>query len=402
MNTATRVRLCVMMFLQYAVWGAWFVPFATYLSHHGLHEWIGTIYSAQGWAAIAAPLFVGVVADRLFAAEKVLGILQLTAGVLLATLTTIGANATQMFLGALGVLLAHMPTIAVSNTIALNAMTDPEREFPGIRVFGTAGWICAGLAVSFLLPGEAERTTAPILFAAVLALGYGAYAFTLPHSPPRGGHKARSVVALLGLDVMRHADRNFWTLVISSTLMMLPFSFYNVYANSYLDDIGVRNPAAIQTIGQVSEVLCVLLLPVLFRHIGIKGVLFIGMISWSIRYVAFAFAAGSEGPVMPLIYLGLALHGVGFDFVFVAATIWVGMRFTHEAQNRAQSFLALATWGVGYLIGSNVSNLTEAAASGTGNEHWQTFWLLPAAFAAVIAVLFALSFRSSTSPPTRG
>ncbi len=393
MTSGTRARLSLMMFLQYAVWGAWFVPFATYLTRSGLQDSVGTIYSAQGWAAIAAPLFVGAVADRYFAAEKVMGVLHLFAGLLLFALAQVGADAGVMFLATLGVLLAFMPTIALSNAIALNSLSDSEKQFPAIRVFGTIGWIAAGLVVSFVLPGEAERTAQPILLAAAVSIAYGLYAFTLPSTPPKAGSGRVSFGALLGLDAIRTSDRSFWVLIICSTLMMIPFSFYNVYANPYLDDIGVANPAATQTIGQVSEIGFLLLLPLFFRLVGIKGVLFVGIAAWAVRYVIFAYAYTDEGPILPMVYLGLALHGVGFDFVFVAATIWVGNHFAADSSNRAQSFLALMTWGVGYLIGSNVANAVQVGAGAGAATDWQSFWLLPAGFAAITAMAFLVLFR---------
>jgi nucleoside transporter len=388
-----RARLSAMMFLQYFAWGAWFVPFATYLTYNGLQNSVGTIYSSQGWAAIAAPLFVGAIADRYFAAEKVMGILHLATGGLLFLLSAIGADAGIMFLATLGVLLAFMPTIALSNTIALNGVADPEKQFPALRVFGTIGWIAAGLTVGLVLPGEAERTAVPIYLAGAASIFYGLYSFTLPNTPPSAGREKPSVVTLLGLDAIRDADRSFWTLIVCTTLMMVPFAFYNVYANPFLDDIGVNNPAAVQTIGQVSEIGFLLFLPLFFRWFGIKGVLFVGMAAWAIRYVIFAFGFTADGPIEPMIYVALSLHGVGFDFVFVAATIWVGTHFAAEASGRAQSFLALMTWGVGYLIGSNVANAIQVGTGDGATANWQSFWLLPAGFAAVTAVIFLVIFR---------
>lgn len=399
MNTSVRARLSLMMFLQYFVWGAWFVPFATYLTHNGLQDSVGTIYSAQGWAAIAAPLFIGAIADRYFSAEKVLGLLHLFSGSLLYVLSAVGADAGTMFFATLGVLLAYMPTIALSNSVALNAIGDTERQFPAIRVFGTIGWIVAGLIVGKLLPGDAERTALPLYLAGGVSLIYGFYAFTLPNTPPRAGEGRASVVTLLGLDAIRNGDRNFWGLIICSTLMMVPFAFYNVYANPFLDGIGMDDPAAIQTIGQVSEVGFLLMLPLFFRWIGIKGVLFVGMLAWAVRYVLFANGFDENGPIEPLIYLGLALHGVGFDFVFVAATIWVGKHFAAEASSRAQSFLALMTWGVGYLIGSNLANAVQGLTGTGGQPEWQTFWLMPAGFAAVTALVFLVLFRDRRDAP---
>jgi nucleoside transporter len=393
MGMGIRARLSLMMFAQYFVWGAWFVPFATYLTHNGLQDKVGTIYSAQGWAAIAAPLFVGAIADRYFAAQKVMGVLHLFSGALLFLLSTLGADAGVIFMGTLGALLAYMPTIALSNSVAINALTDTEKQFPAIRVFGTIGWIAAGLIVGIVLPGEAERTALPLQLAAAASVAYGFYSFTLPATPPQARQGSVSLGSLLGLDAIRTSDRSFWILILCSMLMMIPFSFYNVYANPFLDDIGVTNPAATQTIGQVSEVGFLLLLPLFFRWVGIKGVLFIGMAAWAVRYVIFANGFTAQGPIEPLIYLGLGLHGVGFDFVFVAATIWIGERFPADARSRAQSFLALMTWGVGYLIGSNIANAVQVGTGAGSAPHWQTFWLLPAGFAGVTALIFLLLFR---------
>ena len=394
MTASIRIRLSLMMFLQYAVWGAWFVPFSTYLVHHGLQAWIGTIYSAQGWAAIAAPLFVGAIADRYFSAEKVMGVLHIASGALLFALSTVDADPALMFAATLGVLLAYMPTIALSNAIAFNAITDVERQFPGIRVFGTIGWIVAGLIVGSL---GAERTPIPLYLAGTASLFYGAYAFTLPTVPPRAGGQPVSAGSLLGLDAIREGDRSFWALIACALLMMIPFAFYNVYANAFLDGIGLKAAAAVQTIGQVSEVGFLLLLPLFFRFLGIKGVLLVGMLAWAVRYVLFANGFDANGPISPVLFVALALHGVCFDFVIVAATIWVDKHFPTETRGRAQSFLALVTWGVGYVVGSNAANLVfNATADAGGQPVWHSFWLVPAGLAGVTALIFLLIFRDRT------
>lgn len=394
MDLTTRSRLSAMMFLQYFVWGAWFVPFSNYLTHQGLQDSIGTIYSSQGWAAIAAPLFVGVVADRYFAAEKVMGVLHLAAAALMFLLTTIGADAGVMFMATLGVLLAYMPTIALSNSVALNSITDPERQFPAIRVFGTIGWIVAGLIVGAVLPGEAEQTAQPIYLAAGVSILYGLYSFTLPSAPPRAGQGRPSVASLLGLDAIKDADKSFWALIVCSMLMMIPFAFYNAYANAFLGSIGIAAPAAVQTLGQAFEVGFLLVLPLALRTFGMKGVLLVGMIAWALRYVLFAFGFDADGPKEGMIYAGLMLHGVCFDFVVVAATIWVGKHFAAESRSRAQSFLALMTWGIGYVIGTNVANAVfNGTAISADQPDWQTFWLVPAAFATIVAIIFMVVFR---------
>lgn len=394
MDMTTRSRLSAMMFLQYFVWGAWFVPLSSYLTQLGLQDSIGTIYSAQGWAAIAAPLFVGVIADRYFSAEKVMGVLHLAAAALMFLLTTVGADAGVMFMATLGVLLAYMPTIGLSNSVALNSITDPERQFPAIRVFGTIGWIVAGLIVGAVLPGDAEKTAQPIYLAAAASILYGLYSFTLPNTPPRAGQGRPSLTSLLGLDAIKDGDRSFWAMIICSMLMMIPFAFYNAYTNTFLGGIGIEQPAAVQTLGQVFEVGFLLLLPLALRTFGMKGVLLIGMTAWALRYVLFAFGFDADGPREGMIYAGLMLHGICFDFVVVAATIWVGKHFGADTRSRAQSFLALMTWGIGYVIGTNIANAvfngTETAA---GQPNWQAFWLVPAGFAAIVAIIFMIVFR---------
>lgn len=392
MDFSTRLRLSVMMFAQYFVWGVWWVPFGAYLSKHGLDASIGTIFSTQGWAAIAAPLFVGAIADRYFSAQKVMGVLHLAGGGFLLALSMVGADAGVMFAATLGVLLCYMPTIALSNTVAFAAMTDTERQFPAIRVFGTIGWIVAGIIVGQVL--HAEQTALPIQIAGGVSILYGLYAFTLPKTPPQAAQRKVSPASLLGLDAIKQGDRSFWTLIICSLLLMIPLSFYYAYANNFLVEVGVNAAATVQAIGQVSEVGFLLLLPLFFRWVGMKGVLLIGMVAWAVRYVLFAHGFDAGGPIMPLLLGGLVLHGICFDFFLVAGTIWVDKHFPPETRGRAQSFLALVTWGVGSVIGSLLANEIYVAHTTSATVHdWRTIWLIPAALAGVVAVVFLLFFR---------
>ena len=392
MNLSTRLRLSLMMFAQYFVWGVWWVPFGAYLSKHGLDASIGTIFSTQGWAAIAAPLFVGAIADRYFSAQKVMGVLHLAGGGFLLALSFVGADAGVMFAATLGVLLCYMPTIALSNTVAFAAMTNGERQFPAVRVFGTLGWIVGGILVGQVL--HAEQTALPIQIAGGASLLYGLYAFTLPNAPPRAKEGKVSAVSLLGLDALKTGDKSFWTLIICSLLLMIPVAFYHAYANTFLVEVGVDAAATVQAIGQVSEVGFLLLLPLFFRWVGMKGVLLIGMVAWAVRYVLFANGFDATGPIMPLLLGGLVLHGICFDFFLVAGTIWVDKHFPPETRARAQSFLALVTWGVGSVIGSLLANQIYVSNTLSPTEHdWRTIWLIPAALSATVAVAFLLSFR---------
>lgn len=395
MDIGTRVRLSLMMFLQYFVWGAWWVPFGSYLMHAGLGSWIGTMFSAQGWAAILSPLFVGAIADRYFPAQKVVGVLHLAGGGALLALSLAGSDPGLVFALTLGVLLAYMPTLALSNAIAFAAMTDTAKEFPAIRVLGTIGWIVAGLLVGWL---GAEETALPLRMAAGVSVLYGLYAFTLPATPPAAGSDRAGIAGLLGLDAIKGGDRSFWALIGCSLLLMIPLSFYYAYANPFLVGVGVGAAAGVQTIGQVSEVGFLLLLPLFLRWFGMKTVLLVGMLAWTARYALFAFGFDAGGPHMPMLLVALALHGVCFDFFLVAGQIWVDQRFPTETRGRAQSFLALVTWGVGSIIGSLLANAVYVAHSGGTNGQevdWTGFWMIPSALAALVAVVFALSFRDS-------
>ena len=398
MTDGIRARLGLMMFLQYFVWGAWWVPFGTYLAHHGLDRHIGEIFSTQGWAAIAAPLFVGALADRRFAAEKVMGVLHFAGGAALLLLPFAAGSAGAMFGAALFALGCYMPTIALSNTIAFNALEDSERQFPAVRVAGTVGWITAGLIVGGWLHGEATDT--PIRLAGAVSLVYGAYSFTLPTQPPRAAARRATLSTLLGLDAIGAVrDRSFWVLIGCSLLLMLPLSFYYAYANPYLTEIGVPAAAAVQAIGQVSEIGFLLALPLFFRTVGIKGVLLLGMAGWAVRYVLFAHAFNAAGPILPLVLVALALHGVCFDFFFVAGQIYVDKRFPAETRNRAQSFLALVTWGVGSVAGGLVANMIYVAGTHGATHDWRAIWTAPAALAVAVGVIFALAFRDRRASP---
>lgn len=392
MTTRHRIQLSAMMFAQYFVWGVWWVPFGAYLAKHGLDASIGTIFSTQGWAAIVAPLFVGAIADRHFSAQRVMAVLHLAGGALLLALSLVGADPAVMFVAALGVMLCYMPTIALSNAVAFNVLDDTEKQFPAIRVWGTLGWILGGLLVGRLL--HAEQTATPIRIAAAASLAYGLYCFTLPDTPPRARGTKTNVLSLLGLDVIGAVrDRSFWILIGCSLLLMIPLSFYYAYTNAFLVEVGVQSAAAVQTLGQVSEIGFLLLLPVFFRYFGIKWVLLIGMLAWAARYVLFAHGYGPAGPVMPALLVGLALHGVCFDFFFVAGQIYVDKRFPPETRGRAQSFLSLVTWGVGSVIGGVVANAVYVANTHGGAHDWRYVWVAPAVLALVVALIFALAFK---------
>ena len=271
-------------------------------------------------------------------------------------------------------------------------MSDAERQFPAIRVFGTIGWIVAGLIVGLVLPGEAERNAQPIILSATASLLYGLYSSLFPRTPAGGPH-----LAFAGLATRTGRNQGRGSQLLDPhhlpMLMMIPFIVLQCLRQLVPRRHRHQEPRPrLRRSDGPRKSVAFFALPFFFGRLGMKGVLFIGMAAWAVRYVIFANGFTDAGAVDWLIYIGLALHGVGFDFVFVAATIWIGKNFAGDRRSRAQSFLALMTWGVGYLIGSNVANLVQTSGGG-GKIDWHTFWLLPAGFAAVVAAIFLIVFR---------
>ena len=411
MNPQLRVRLSAMMFGQYFVQGAWFVTLGTYLSQ-GLKfgHIIGISYSMFGIAAIVSMLLVGNLADRHFAAQKVMAVLALLAGACMLWLSTIQLYPLLFLAVLLLYCLAYAPTIPLANAIAFNAMTDSERQFPTVRVFGTLGWIGGGLAVG-MIPGAAQ-TPLPMQVAGVAALLLGLYAFTLPDTPARARGMPRPrarLASMFGLDIMAGMkDISFWVFIASSLLIMIPNAFYAAYCNTFLVQIGARvellgrvfEPVALQTLGQVSELGFILLLPLLLVRLGLKWVMLAGMAALSLRFVLFAYSFDGSGPLMLPILLGIVLHGVCYDFFFVSGQIYVNGRFAREARVRAQSFLSLITTGIGLLIGSNVAGLVYGWNTSSPVAHdWQVIWLVPAGIALAVMLLFAVTFHAPRAAP---
>jgi nucleoside transporter len=393
LTPSVRVKLSLMMFLQFFVWGAYFVTMGTYLVQ-GLH-FTGTeaalAYSTMPWGAIVAPFVIGMVADRFFAAEKLLGVLHLVGALLLywvSSVTTPGAFFWVLLLYAL----CYNPTLALVNAISFNQMTSPEKQFPAVRVFGTLGWIVAGLIVGWL---RVEPTATPLLIATGASALFGLFAFTLPHTPPKSlGHKVtvRDVLGLDALSLMK--QRSFAIFVLGSLLICIPLAFYYNFTNLFLNESGMQNAAAKQSLGQVSELLFMLVMPLFFRRLGVKWMLIVGMAAWASRYLLFAF--GNAHELVFMLYLGILLHGVCYDFFFVTGQIYVDKAAPKSIQASAQGFITLVTYGVGMLIGSWVSGPVVdryARQAGDAVSHdWTSIWLWPASMAFVIILLFWFFF----------
>jgi nucleoside transporter len=390
-----------MMFLEFFIWGGWFVTMGSYLAS-GLHAsgaQTALAYSTQSWGAIIAPFVVGLIADRYFNAERLLGAFHIAGGVLLyALFRTHEFAAFYPYL--LVYMILYMPTLALVNAISFRQMDEPARHFSGVRLWGTIGWIVAGVVISYLFGWDSRGGIAEgalrntFLMCSLASFILGIYSFTLPRTPPQPRREEPVRLGrLLGLDALvLLRERNFAVFFVASVLICIPLAFYYQNANQFLTELHVANATGKQTIGQMSEVLFMLLIPVFLRTFGMKTTLLLGMLAWALRYVLFAF--GNAGELSFLLLLGIALHGACYDFFFVSGQIYTDSKAGTQNKAAAQGLITLATYGVGMLIGFWAAGLIDDLYAHAGTHDWRSIWLYPAAFAAVIFVLFALAFRN--------
>jgi nucleoside transporter len=392
MNINLRLKLSVMMFIEYAIWGSWYVTMGTYLSKtlHFTDVQIGWAYSSTSLAAMVSPFFVGMIADRFFSTERVIAFLHLVGGVTLylaSSMTTFSAFFPMLILHTL----CYMPTIALTNSIAFRQMTDPGKQFPGIRVLGTIGWIAIGWVLSGM---KIEADSMPFRIGAGVSIALAIFALFLPHTPPASKGKAASIGGVLGLDALRlMKDPSFAVFAVGSALVCIPLTFYYNFTNMFLNELSVKNAAGIMTFGQMSELVFLLIMPLFFARLGVKKMLLIGMLAWAVRYVCFAF--GNSGELVALLYAGIILHGVCFDFFFVTGQIYVDKQATDDIRSAAQGFISFITYGVGMYFGSITSGQVAGYFAKGDTHNWQGIWLLPAAGAAVILLMFAFFFKES-------
>ncbi|MVA75738.1 MFS transporter [Auraticoccus sp. F435] len=388
-----RTKLSALMFLEFFVWGAWFVTLGTYLAGElgASGSQISLAFLTQSLGAIIAPLVVGLVADRFFPAQKVFGVLHLVAAVMMFLAGRADAFG-PFFVAALVYMVLFMPTLALANSISFNQLRDPEKQFPAIRVFGTLGWIVAGLIIGWLGWEQGGRLELTFVMAAAGSALLGVLAFFMPDTPPRGRGRQGSVGQLLGLDALGLLkSRSYLVFFVSSVLICIPLAFYYNFTNLYLNEIGVRGAAAYQSLGQMSEALFLLAMPFLLSRLGFKKTLLIGMLAWGLRYVLFGF--GDTGSLFWMILVGLVLHGICYDFFFVAGQIYTDKFAPAHVHSSAQGLISMATYGVGLLIGSLISGPVVDAFATADGHRWTTVWLVPAVLAVLVAVFFLALFR---------
>lgn len=391
-----------MMFLEFFIWGGWFVTLGTFLGSNlaATGAQTGMAFSTQSWGAIIAPFIIGLIADRYFNAERILGVLHLAGAFLMYRMANV-PDFTAFYPLVLGYMILYMPTLALVNSVSFNQMQDPAKEFSPIRVWGTIGWIVAGLTISFIFSWDAQEAIKAgalkntFLMAGGASLVLGIFSFFLPKTPPKveQGEKVR-IADILGLEALRLLNnRNYLIFFVSSVLICIPLAFYYQQANPFLVEIGMQNATGKMTIGQVSEVLFMLLLPVFLKRYGMKATLLVGMAAWTIRYLLFAF--GDVGQYSFMLLLGIALHGICYDFFFVSGQIFTDSKAGPKIKSAAQGLITLATYGLGMLIGFWVAGkISDANLLADGTHSWQNIWVFPAIFAAAVFVLFGLLFKN--------
>lgn len=419
-----RLKLSVMMFLQFFLWGAWFTCLSTYCSKtlHFSPPQVGSMFGTAAIAGMISPFFVGMIADRFCATQYVLAALHLVGAGLLYVSSTV-TEFDAAFAALLGFFLCYMPTLALTSSLSFHHLPEPGRQFPGIRVLGTIAWIAAGVLVGSLYLADGApiaETHLPMQIGAATEVLLAVFCLVLPHTPPKNRGAKVTLGSILGLDALRLMRvPSFVVFVVGSFLVCIPLQFYYIWTNPFLTEIQVDKPenpmilsvllekihmlapTSLMTWGQISEIFFMLIMPFFFRRLGVKWMLIVGMGCWALRYLLFAYGNPNDG--MRLLFLGVLLHGVCYDFFFVTGQIYVDSKATPEIRGAAQGFIAFVTLGVGNFIGAMVSGQVVDHFSSTVDNvtthDWHNIWLVPSAGAAAVMLLFAITFWDRSREP---
>ena len=402
MTATIRVKLSAMMFLEFFIWGAWFVTMGTYLTTtlHATGTQNAGAYATQSLGAIIAPFIIGLIADRYFSAQKILGVLHLMGAASLYYATTI-AGFDKFYPNILFYMIIYMPTLALVNSVSFKQMTNPSKEFPPIRILGTLGWIVAGLTIGWLGWEQSGSLVLTFQMAAVASLILGLLSFTLPDTPPTKKGQKSSFGDIIGLDAIKMLKNSSYLIFfLASIAICIPLAFYYNFTNPFLNEIGMKGAAGKQAFGQVSELLFMALMPLFFVRLGVKKMLAVGMLAWALRYVFFAY--GDTGPNYWMLIAGIIIHGICYDFFFVTGQIYTDNLAGERFKSSAQGFITLATYGVGMLMGSYISGpIVDHWKTSATSHNWQSIWIIPAGIAAVVLVLFLLFFKDRNQIQTQ-
>ena len=397
MKLTTKLQLSLLFFLEFFIWGGWFVTMGTFLSQsfNASGSQLAMAYETQSIGAIIAPFVIGLIADRYFAAQKILGILHLVGAGLL-FLAGASENFSSFYPYIFVYMLLYMPTLSLANAIAFHQMENPSKEFAPIRVLGSLGWIIAGFSIGYFAWESSQVLEYTFYMTSVASALLGVYSFFLPNTPPKIKPDEKvSLKSILGLDALvLFKDRSYLIFFIASVLVCIPLAFYYQHANQFLNEVGMQAAASKMIFGQISEVFFLLLLPVFLNRFGLKKVLVFGVLAWGLRYLLFAY--GDAGQNVWMLLFGIILHGICYDFFFVSGQIYTDFKAGEQYKSAAQGLITLATYGVGMLIGFRLAGwLTDQYVNVSGH-YWKEIWIQPAIFSFVILILFLFSFKNQT------
>ncbi|MBI5769170.1 MAG: MFS transporter [Verrucomicrobia bacterium] len=402
-QSSLRLKLCVFMFLQYFIWGAWYVSMGTYLANVLKFggEQIGAAYGAFAIGSMISPFFVGLIADRFFASEKLLGVLGLAGGIALCLLGRVASFST--FYPTLILYCAlYAPTLALGNSLSLHHLADAKRDFPRVKILSAVGWIAGGVTLSLL---HGEQSPVQFYLAGGISIAFGLFAFTLPHTPPKKIGQNVSFGEVLGLDALALMKKpSFAIFILCMFLICIPLYFYFVMMGIYVTELQWTNLAGKMTLAQVSDVVFLFLLPLMLKNWGYKKTIFLGILAWAARYFLLAQSVGAAEAQTSLIFAAILLHGVCYDFLFIAGQLYVDAEANERIRGATQGFIAFILWGAGAFVGTLLAGKVLAAHTlatprGAIAHDWQKIWMTPAIGAAVVLVVFLIFFREPPAKP---